>query len=299
MPQQMNALRNLFLFWIYLILYHHNSQGNVTVLQYHYIWSGVHNLSPWERQANPDELIMQLIIKPAWRMWMSTVCLDHYSQCAVIFDGHGHWWNNCLIIPGTEWVGRAQASRSIIKVSIFEHGSLGPCYSCCHGLLSRHARGKHLVFSCASVCRLVSRSTRKRCSALGHRAIQLHSDHLHCETHRISLKTMWGRQSLPPSAGLLSRPLVAAQATAQTTPALPKLPSAAACACLSHRNILSAFGQAWKDGKLDRKGEKGGERHKFTGRKKMRAGITGSRKSRGGKESIRRLASASWTGETN
>ena len=62
------------------------------------------------------------------------------------------------------------------------------------------------------------------------------------------------------TAGLLSGPLVVTQATAQNTIALPKLPSAAVCACLSPRNILSPFGQAWKDGKIesdqDRKGEK-------------------------------------------
>lgn len=68
---------------------------------------------------------------------------------------------------------------------------------------------------------------------------------------------MWCRQSLPPTAGLLSGPLVVTQATAQTTIALPKLPSAEECACLSPRNILSPFGQAWKDGKADRAGEKG------------------------------------------
>lgn len=62
---------------------------------------------------------------------------------------------------------------------------------------------------------------------------------------------MWCRQSLLPTAGLLSGPLVATQATALTTIALPKLPSAAACACLSPRNILSPFGQAWKDGKTE------------------------------------------------
>lgn len=82
-----------------------------------------------------------------------------------------------------------------------------------------------------------------------HRAIVTQRDHLHCKTHRISLKTTWCRQSLPPTAGLLSGPLVATQATAQTTVALPELPSAAACACLSPRNILSLFGQALKDGK--------------------------------------------------
>lgn len=128
----------------------------------------------------------------------------------------------------------------------------------------------------------------------GHRAIQPHSDHLRCEVHRVSLKTMRCRQSPPPTAGLLSRPLVATQATAQTTTASPKLPSAAARACLSPRNILSPLGQAWNDGKTrqERKGGKGGENiGEWWGREREDG------KSRGGKGSIRRLASASRTGE--
>lgn len=67
------------------------------------------------------------------------------------------------------------------------------------------------------------------------------------------------RQSLLPTAGLLSGPLVATQAKAQTAIALPKLPSEAVCACLSPQNILSPFGQAWKDGKPDRVEQKGTE----------------------------------------
>lgn len=128
----------------------------------------------------------------------------------------------------------------------------------------------------------------------GRGAIQPHGDHLHCEMHRISPKTMWCRQSLPPTAGLLSGPLVAIQATAQTTTALPKLPSAAACACLSPQNILSPFGQAWKDGKPDMAGKKGRNRLRNIDGGKREGG---DRKRRGGKGSIRRLASAPWTGE--
>lgn len=96
----------------------------------------------------------------------------------------------------------------------------------------------------------------------------------------------------------MSGPLVATQATAQTTIALTKLPSAAACACLSPQNILSPFSQAWKDGKTESEQDiKGGKRQRnIDGEKKKRA-YEKDGKSRGGKGSIRRLASASWTGE--
>lgn len=53
----------------------------------------------------------------------------------------------------------------------------------------------------------------------GHAAIQPRRDHLHCMGDSISLKTVRHRKSLPPAAGLLSGPLVAAQASAQTSAA--------------------------------------------------------------------------------
>lgn len=53
------------------------------------------------------------------------------------------------------------------------------------------------------------------------------------------------RQSLPPTAGLLSGPLMATWPKPRQ-PYLPKLPSEAACVCLSPPNILSPFGLAWR-----------------------------------------------------
>lgn len=53
----------------------------------------------------------------------------------------------------------------------------------------------------------------------GHAAIQPCGDHLHCVEDGVSLKTVRHRQSLPPAAGLLSGPLVAAQASAQKSAA--------------------------------------------------------------------------------
>lgn len=129
-----------------------------------------------------------------------------------VFISNGRRWIIHIIISPTVWMGRAMAPPS--NFASFSGADLALAADVTTAFCPyMQERQIQLVFA---GCRhdLIARGAAFRVSS-----IQQRRDHLHCGEDGISLKTLRYRQSLPPTAGLLSGPLVAAQASTQTSEA--------------------------------------------------------------------------------